>query len=92
MQKLHNDNPFSTTSVQARSQWLAQKLRQSRLSVGLSQTAAAARLHRPQSYISRCEAGLRRIDIFELAEFAHVYQKPLTYFVENPVITTEATQ
>jgi len=42
---------------------------------------SAQRLRKPQSYVSRCEAGRRRVDIFELQEFARVYQKPLTYFV-----------
>jgi transcriptional regulator with XRE-family HTH domain len=62
---------------------LANKLREMRLASGLSQSKLAERLHKPQSYISRCEAGLRRIDIFELQEFARVYDKPLTFFVEN---------
>ena len=62
---------------------LAQRLRDARRDTGLSQMESAARLGRSQSYISRCEAGLRRMDVFELAEFARVYEKGLAFFVEN---------
>lgn len=64
-----------------RARMLASRLRQARRAAGLSQMESAERLQKPQSYISRCEAGRRRVDIFELQEFARVYQKPLTFFV-----------
>ncbi len=66
-----------------RARLLAEKLRDMRIASGFSQVEIASRLCRPQSYISRCESGTRRIDIFELQEFARVYGKPLTFFVEN---------
>lgn len=72
-----------------RLQMLAYKLRSVRITSGLSQHEIASRLHKPQSYISRCESGARRIDVFELQEFARVYQKPLTFFVENPSVVLE---
>lgn len=65
-----------------RARLLAGKLRDVRVAAGLSQNQLASRLHKPQSYISRCESGTRRIDIFELQEFARVYRKPLMFFVE----------
>lgn len=63
--------------------WLAERLREARLTSGLSQSEIAERLHKPQSYISRCESGARRIDIFELLEFARVYSKPLSFFIQT---------
>jgi hypothetical protein len=42
---------------------------------------AASRLGRPQSYISKCEAGERRVDVIELAWFAELYAKRLSFFV-----------
>lgn len=63
--------------------WLAEKLRDARIASGLSQSESAERLAKPQSYISRCESGARRIDIFELQEFARVYRKPLTFFIQT---------
>lgn len=66
-----------------RVQILARRLREARRGAGLSQMESAARLGKSQSYVSRCEAGLRRMDVFELAEFARVYGKGLAFLVEN---------
>lgn len=60
---------------------LANRLRDARLAVGLSQVQAAKGLNKPQSYVSRCESGARRVDIFELEEFARVYNTRLTFFL-----------
>lgn len=68
---------------QNRTRILARKLLEARKAAGLSQMESARRLHKPQSYVSRCESGVRRIDIFELEAFAGVYGKPLTFFVAN---------
>ncbi len=57
-------------------------LRKARLEKGLTQKQVAERLNRPQSYVAKCENGERRVDIVELAEFATLYEKPLTYFLE----------
>ena len=34
-----------------------------------------------QSFVSKCETGERRVDVVELAAFAKLYERPLTYFV-----------
>lgn len=60
----------------------AQRLRRARLDAGLSQIAAAKALKRPQTYIAKSEASDRRVDVFELREFARVYRKPITYFFD----------
>ncbi len=57
------------------------RLRAARLKAGLTQAAAAIKLGKPQSFISKCEAGERRVDVIELADLAKLYGKPLTYFV-----------
>jgi transcriptional regulator with XRE-family HTH domain len=62
-------------------QFLA-KLRRARKEAGLSQAKAAQLLGRPQPFLSKCEAGERRVDIVELCRFARIYKKPVTYFVE----------
>lgn len=71
---------------------LARMLQQVRLAAGVSQAEIARRLQRPQSYVSRCESGTRRIDVFELQEFARVYGKPLTFFVEVAEMTAHSKQ
>ena len=58
-------------------------LRQSRRELGISQEVAAKRLRKPQTYISKCELGERRIDLAEALDFAKLYKKKLSYFVRK---------
>ncbi|MBZ5563616.1 MAG: helix-turn-helix domain-containing protein [Acidobacteriia bacterium] len=58
-----------------------ERLRQARHDAGLTQVDVARRLRRPQSFISKCESGERRIDVIELEELARLYEKPLNFFV-----------
>jgi len=60
---------------------LLARLREARRQVGLTQVEVARRLRRPQSYVSKCESGERRIDVIELAEFANLYGKSIEFFV-----------
>ena len=57
-----------------------QKLRGARLDAKLTQTQVGRKLRQNQNYVSKCELGERRVDFVELAEFAKLYKKPLTYF------------
>jgi hypothetical protein len=59
---------------------LARRLKEARLEAGLTQVMAAGRLHKPQSFISKCESGERRIDVLELKAFAALYGKDLAFF------------
>jgi transcriptional regulator with XRE-family HTH domain len=58
-------------------------LRAAREGSGLTQVEVAKRLGVPQSFISKCESGERRVDAVELAAFARVYRKPLTFFLRQ---------
>lgn len=60
---------------------LLDRLREARRQAGLTQAQAAAALGRPQSYISKCESGERRIDPIELAELAELYGKSASFFL-----------
>ncbi len=60
--------------------YVARKLREARELLGLSQQEAAVKLHKTQSYVSRCETGRRRLDIGELEAFAQLYHQPLSFF------------
>jgi transcriptional regulator with XRE-family HTH domain len=57
------------------------RLKEARIEAGLTQKEVAEKLSQPQSYISRCESGERRVDIVELSDFAEIYHKSLNYFV-----------
>lgn len=57
------------------------RLRAARTSAGLTQVEVAKQLAVPQSFISKCESGERRVDVVELQALARLYKKSLTYFV-----------
>ena len=59
---------------------LGKRLRHARQSAGFTQAQSAHRLGKPQSFISKCESGERRLDIIELKTFAELYGKDLTFF------------
>lgn len=44
-------------------------LRQARIDAGLTQSALAERLGKPQSYVSKAELGERRLDFLETLDF-----------------------
>jgi transcriptional regulator with XRE-family HTH domain len=54
-------------------QQFLERLRQARMQAGLTQIEVAQRLGKPQSYVSKCESGERRVDIIEVATFARLY-------------------
>ena len=51
---------------------LRRGLKKARVSAGLTQAALAARLDRPQSFVTKYESGERRIDLIEFLEIAEV--------------------
>ena len=57
------------------------KLRAARLEAGLTQQEVARALRRPQSFVSKCESGERRVDVVELERFASLYGKRLEDFL-----------
>jgi transcriptional regulator with XRE-family HTH domain len=57
------------------------RLRQARQQARLTQVQVARKLRRPQSFVSKCESGERRVEVVELAEFAPLYGKPLSFFL-----------
>jgi transcriptional regulator with XRE-family HTH domain len=60
---------------------LVNKLLKARKEAGLTQVHAARLLKKPQSYVSKSEAGEQRLDVLELKRFAAVYKKSLDYFI-----------
>lgn len=60
---------------------LIEKLKAAREERGLLQADVAKLLGRTQSYVSKIEAGQRRVDIIQLKEFAKIYKKDLVFFL-----------
>jgi transcriptional regulator with XRE-family HTH domain len=67
----------------ARYRLLLRRLREAREQAGLTQAEVARALRRPQSFVSKCESGERRIDPVELQDFATLYRKALTFFLRQ---------
>ena len=57
-------------------------LKKARIESGLTQVEVAKKLKKPQSYISKCEARERRVDLLELTKLAKIYNKPVNYFIK----------
>jgi transcriptional regulator with XRE-family HTH domain len=56
------------------------RLVQARQEAELTQVEVAKRLGRPNSFISKCELGERRVDIVELQQLAKIYRKEMDFF------------
>lgn len=59
------------------------RLKAARLEAGLTQVDAAKALGKPQSFVSKCESGERRVDVIELQDLARVYHRPLQFFLHE---------
>ena len=58
-------------------------LRRIRLDAGLRQEDLAKRLGVPQSFVSKCESGERRLDLVEIRQICKAVDISLSEFVER---------
>ena len=56
------------------------RLREAREAAGLTQEQVASKLGRPQTWVSKCELGERRVDFVELEDWAAACGQVLGYF------------
>ena len=61
---------------------IVEKLKKARKEAGFTQIQVSQKLSKPQSYISKVEAGEQRIDVIELKIFADLYRKSLNFFIK----------
>jgi len=61
---------------------LLEKLRKAREEARMNQKEVAAKLKCSQSYVSKSENGHLRLDVIQLKEFAELYKKKITHFIE----------
>jgi transcriptional regulator with XRE-family HTH domain len=68
---------------------IAQRLKEAREYLGLSQQEVAAAVNVPRSGISLMESGQRRVDSLELKMLAKLYQRPVAFFTgeqDEPIL------
>ena len=70
--KIYSRDHKSTTSL----------LKQARIEAKLTQFQVAEILGVTQSYVSKVESGQTRIDVITLKEFAKIYKKNTSWFLE----------
>lgn len=58
-----------------------ERLRRARSDAGLTQVELAERVGRPQTWVSKCELGERRVDFVELEDWAAACGRPIGFFV-----------
>lgn len=56
------------------------RLRAARKRAGLTQAEVARKLGKPQSFVSKCESGERRVDCVELLAFSEIYEVDVSFF------------
>jgi ribosome-binding protein aMBF1 (putative translation factor) len=72
---------LSTAQTAAYQRFLRQ-LRKARADAGLTQRDVAKAFGKAPSFVANCESGERRVDVIELTQFARLYRKPLSFFVD----------
>jgi len=77
------ENP-QLVDLEADRRKLADRLRQVREFLGLSQQEAATGANLTRLALSAIETGRRRVESVELQALARVYRQPVTYFLEEP--------
>ena len=65
----------------ARYRQFLERLRAARRQAGLTQIEVSRTLRKPQSFVSKCESGERRVDVIELCDFARIYRKAISFFL-----------
>lgn len=63
--------------------FIIEQLRKARIDACFDQEKVAELLGKTQSYVSKIEAGQRRIDIIQLKEFSKIYKKDLDFFIKK---------
>lgn len=63
--------------------FITEQLKKARIETGFDQEKVAELLGKTQSYVSKIEAGQRRIDVVQLKEFSKIYKKDLDFFIKK---------
>jgi len=72
--ELNTSSTLKDATYRTRYRQFLEKLKSARQEAGLTQVQVAEKLRRPQSFVSKCESGERRVDLVEVQEFARLYR------------------
>ena len=61
--------------------FVIEQLKKARDDIGFKQAEVARLLGKTQSFVSKIEAGQRKIDIILLKKLAHIYKKNINFFI-----------
>jgi transcriptional regulator with XRE-family HTH domain len=64
-------------------------LTQAREDVGMTQVQVAAKLGKPQSYVSKYESGDRRLDVTEFVQIADILSLDISSFLDHYRVKAE---
>lgn len=64
---------------------LGLRVKEARESLGMTQVALAESMEVDRTVVSKIEAGNRTVDTLELVKLAQVLQRPLSWFLRDPV-------
>ncbi len=70
-----------TSIYNRRYQLFLGRLREARDLAGLTQRDVAKKLKRPQSFVSKCESGERKVDVVELCDFVRIYGQKANFLL-----------
>jgi transcriptional regulator with XRE-family HTH domain len=76
-------NDIQKTQTDPDREYLANRLKEAREYLGLSQEYVAQQTQMPRPAISEIEAGRRRVESIELQRLAALYGRPLSYFLPS---------
>ncbi len=74
---------FEKLNLHRRVSKILEASKKTRKDAKLTQVQVAETLDQPQSYVSKCESGEKRVDVIELSKFAKIYKKPIEYFMKG---------
>jgi transcriptional regulator with XRE-family HTH domain len=81
-EEMADEDMATATPLDSERKRLADRLRETREFLGLSQQEAATAANLTRLALSSIETGRRRVESVELQALARVYRQPVTYFLE----------
>lgn len=83
------DDPKTNVSENSEHELLAQRIREAREYLGLSQEFVAEHLQIPRASVSAMETGKRKVSSLELKQLSNLLKRPISYFLGDDKLEQE---